>query len=52
MMTDTNQDKSLRALVRTLGEILGNVIKDNAGRQVYDAVEVLRTGYIDPVSRV
>ena len=47
MMTDTNQDKSLRALVRTLGEILGNVIKDNAGRQVYDAVEVLRTGYID-----
>ena len=46
-MTDTENDKSLRSLVRTLGGILGNVIKDIAGIQVFDAVEVLRNGYID-----
>ena len=46
-MTDTENDKALRSLVRTLGGILGDVIKDNAGIAVFDAVEVLRNGYIE-----
>ena len=45
MMSDN--DKALRSLVRTLGGILGEVVKENAGSQVFDAVEVLRNGYID-----
>ena len=43
----SDNDKALRSLVRTLGEILGNVVKDNVGVDVFDAVEVLRNGYID-----
>ena len=43
----SDNDKALRLLVRTLGEILGNVIKENAGVRIYDAVEVLRNGYIN-----
>ena len=47
-MTDfATHDKALRTLVRTLGGILGKVIKANAGEAAYDAVEVLRNGYIE-----
>ncbi len=46
-MTNLVSDKELRSLVRTLGGILGDVIKENAGTEVYDVVEVLRTGYIE-----
>ena len=46
-MSEPNNDKDLRALVKTLGEILGDVIKVNAGHEVFDAVEVLRSGYIE-----
>ena len=42
-----DNDKALRSLVRTLGGILGSVVKDNAGADVFDAVEELRNGYID-----
>lgn len=40
------QDKQLRARVKLLGSLLGNVIKDQAGQPVFDAVEYLRKGFI------
>ena len=39
-------DKELRSRVKLFGNLLGNVILNLAGAQVYDAVEKLRTGYI------
>lgn len=39
-------DKELRSRVKLLGNLLGNIILNLAGVQVYDAVEKLRTGYI------
>ena len=43
--TKTN-DKLLRTRVKLLGHLLGNVLQDQAGDVVYNAVEKLRTGFI------
>lgn len=40
------QDKRLRARVKLLGSLLGNVLQSQAGGRVYVAVETLRKGYI------
>ncbi|MFC1747582.1 phosphoenolpyruvate carboxylase [Pseudomonadota bacterium] len=40
-------DKKLRARVKLFGNLLGNVLRDQAGNEVFDAVETLRKGYID-----
>src|SRR3569833_3404627 len=39
-------DKQLRARVKLLGKLLGNVLRAQAGGHVYAAVENLRRGYI------
>ncbi len=39
-------DKRLRARVKLLGKLLGNVLRAQAGGRVYAAVEALRKGYI------
>jgi phosphoenolpyruvate carboxylase len=41
------KDKVLRARVKLLGQLLGEVIISIAGQEVFDAVEKLRKGYID-----
>ncbi len=41
-----SQDKHLRARVRLFGNLLGNILRENAGPSVYDIVEKLRTGFI------
>jgi len=40
------RDKQLRARVKLLGNLLGKVIESQAGKETYDAVEKLRTGYL------
>ncbi|BDZ74587.1 phosphoenolpyruvate carboxylase [Methylophaga marina] len=40
-------DKELRQHVRFLGHILGEVIDERAGREVYETVERLRKGFIN-----
>lgn len=40
-------DKQLRQHVRFLGHILGEVINERAGREVFDTVERLRQGFIN-----
>ena len=40
------RDKQLRARIKLLGNILGKVIKSQVGKPAYDAVEKLRTGYL------
>lgn len=44
--TTKSSDKLLRARVKLLGHLLGNVLKSQAGMGVYNAVETLRTGFI------
>ena len=39
-------DKKLRARVKLLGNLLGNVLRSQAGGRVFVAVEALRKGYI------
>jgi phosphoenolpyruvate carboxylase len=39
-------DKKLRARVKLLGSLLGNVLQSQAGGRVFNAVETLRKGYI------
>ncbi|MEF8792798.1 phosphoenolpyruvate carboxylase [Thiohalorhabdus sp.] len=39
-------DSELRGRVKTLGRTLGDVLQNQAGSQVYEAVEYLRKGYI------
>ncbi len=39
-------DRELRARVRMLGGLLGEVLRDHAGEEIYAAVERLRRGYI------
>ncbi len=41
------QDKELREKVKFLGALLGDVLKTKAGEAVFQAVETLRTGYIE-----
>jgi phosphoenolpyruvate carboxylase len=40
-------DDDLRALVKQFGALLGRVVKALAGEAVYEAVEVLRKGFVD-----
>jgi phosphoenolpyruvate carboxylase len=42
----TAQDKRLRSRVRLFGNILGKVLHEHAGKDVYSAVEALRRGHI------
>jgi phosphoenolpyruvate carboxylase len=44
-LTEAN-DKKLRARVKLLGSLLGNVLQSQAGGRVFNAVETLRKGYI------
>jgi len=39
-------DKALRARVKLFGNLLGNVLQDQEGGRVFEAVETLRKGYI------
>jgi len=39
-------DKKLRARVKLLGNVLGNILRSQAGGRVFVAVEALRKGYI------
>ncbi len=45
-MVAERRDKQLRARVKLLGNLLGKVIESQAGKKTYDAVEKLRTGYL------
>jgi len=40
------RDQQLRARIKLLGNILGKVIKSQVGKSAYDAVEKLRTDYL------
>jgi phosphoenolpyruvate carboxylase len=42
----TPHDRRLRSRVRLFGNILGKVLREHAGRQVFSAVETLRKGHI------
>jgi phosphoenolpyruvate carboxylase len=44
---DKLNDAQLRSSVKTLGKLLGNIIKTHAGNDVYIAVEKLRKGFIN-----
>ena len=46
MLTDID-DNELRARVKLFGNLLGNVIQKQSGDQVFEAIETLRTGYIE-----
>ena len=39
-------DSRLRARVKLYGNILGEVIQEQAGKKVYTAVEMLRKGFV------
>ncbi|MDH5573027.1 MAG: phosphoenolpyruvate carboxylase, partial [Gammaproteobacteria bacterium] len=39
-------DKALRSRVKLFGNILGDILHEHAGKQVFDAVETLRKGHI------
>ena len=45
--TSINDDEQLRARVKLFGNILGQVLHEHAGEQVFDAVETLRKGHIN-----
>jgi phosphoenolpyruvate carboxylase len=47
LLNTATSDKQLRAKVKLLGRLLGNVLLSNAGPEVYDAVEKLRVGFIE-----
>jgi phosphoenolpyruvate carboxylase len=42
----SNNDAALRARVKLFGQLLGEVVWEHAGEEVYTAVEVLRKGFI------
>ena len=43
---NTTDDKALRSRVKLFGNILGDILHEHAGKQVFDAVETLRKGHI------
>ncbi len=45
-MYEREQDDELRARVKLLGRLLGDVIHSQSGENVYNVIEELRTGYI------
>ncbi|MFW5953994.1 MAG: phosphoenolpyruvate carboxylase [Guyparkeria sp.] len=46
MTTSNDKDKALRARVRLFGNLLGEVLREQAGKSVFDTVESLRRGFI------
>ncbi len=46
LISNASVDKQLRARVKLFGNLLGDILLKHAGVQVYDAVEKLRTGFI------
>src|SRR5512135_2395462 len=40
-------DKQLRSRVRLLGQLLGDIVQEQEGGKVLDAVETLRKGFIE-----
>lgn len=46
MEKTTINDKALRSRVKLLGNLLGEVLREQAGTRVFNAVEQLRQGYI------
>ncbi|HER19767.1 MAG TPA: phosphoenolpyruvate carboxylase, partial [Chromatiales bacterium] len=46
MTTSKDKDKALRARVRLFGNLLGEVLREQAGETVFDTVESLRRGFI------
>ncbi len=46
LLSSESVDKQLRARVKLFGNLLGGILLKHAGAQVYDAVEKLRTGFI------
>lgn len=47
LLNTASSDEQLRARVKLLGNLLGNVLLSQAGSKVYDSVEKLRLGFID-----
>ncbi len=47
LLNTASTDEQLRAKVKLLGNLLGNVLLADAGPKVYDAVEKLRVGFIE-----
>ncbi|WP_455374561.1 phosphoenolpyruvate carboxylase, partial [Kaarinaea lacus] len=45
-MVNESHDKSLRSLVKVLGKLLGDVLREQEGEQIFGTVETLRQGYI------
>ena len=45
-MNSDSGDKALRARVKLLGTLLGNVLREQEGGEVLAAVETLRKGFI------
>ncbi|MCW9024483.1 MAG: phosphoenolpyruvate carboxylase [Gammaproteobacteria bacterium] len=46
MIPSTADDKALRSRVKLFGNILGDILHEHAGKQVFEAVETLRKGHI------
>ena len=42
----TASDKALRSRVKLFGNLLGDILREQAGNHVYTTVETLRKGYI------
>ena len=47
LLNTASTDKQLRARVKLFGNLLGNILLADEGHKVYDAVERLRTGFIE-----
>lgn len=47
LLNTASSDEQLRARVKLLGNLLGNVLLSQAGSKVYDSVEKLRLGFIE-----
>ncbi|MDH5325192.1 MAG: phosphoenolpyruvate carboxylase [Gammaproteobacteria bacterium] len=45
-MIDSAQDKFLRSRVKLLGTLVGDVVRSQEGEEVFNAIESLRTGFI------
>ncbi len=45
-MTPQIEDKPLRTRVKLFGNIVGSILRDQAGERVFAAVEMLRKGYV------
>ena len=51
MQSLIEKDKRLRARVKMLGNILGQVIREQSGEEVFNAVETLRTGFREIIDK-